>query len=358
MGVVCVGKRIRSWLLALAEPKGLRLPLPASTLGRGEAGKLCEFAAWHGVLPVVLSNLRKVRALHGPQRIVAGGNAGLAQSDLDETLKWAHQRVVHMTRVSLMLRGQQGRIGTALAKRGIPAIVLKGTDFADRLYPQASLRPFGDIDMMVQPKVVAEAEDVISSLGYKQSRNLRMKHTFGYGQRSWCLEDGTGGDVELHWNLVNSPSLQRSLSVEYDDLQIDQSHCDNGGFGRLTASSLLLIAAIHAATSHTFDRLGLVCDVWQSLSGVAGEFDEDWLRHTSQRTGSILALASAVMLAEKTFGSADTQRLLGVLSRGPAVRLAQILLTPDVVLRSQTPLGASRRSLFRELLKRSRSSRF
>ena len=46
--------RIGSWLLALADPNGLRVPLPGSTLGRGEVGKLCEFAAWHGVLPAVV----------------------------------------------------------------------------------------------------------------------------------------------------------------------------------------------------------------------------------------------------------------------------------------------------------------
>ncbi len=353
--MISFGKRIGYWLLALAEPNGLPLPPAAQTLRRGEVGKLCEFAAWHGVLPAVVSNLRKVRALHGPQRIIAGGNAGPAQSELDEALKWAHRRVVHMTWVSLMLRAQLGPIGAALAKRGIPAIVLKGTDFADRLYPEASFRPFGDIDILVRPKVVAEAEDVMANLGYKQSRNPRMKHTFGYGQRSWRLEDGAGGDVEIHWDLVNSPSLRRSLSVKYEDLQIEQSGGDDGGLGRPSASSVLLIAAVHGAASHTFDRLRLVCDVWQSLSGAAGKIDEEWLRWASRRTGSGLAVATALMLAEKAFGQAESGRLAGLLGRGPAVWLSQMLLTPDVVLRSQSPLGASRRSLFRELLKRGRS---
>ena len=352
--MISFGKRIGYWLLALAEPNGLPLPPAAQTLRRGEVGKLCEFAAWHGVLPAVVSNLRKVRALHGPQRIIAGGNAGPAQSELDEALKWAHRRVVHMTWVSLMLRAQLGPIGAALAKRGIPAIVLKGADFADRLYPATSFRPFGDIDILVRPKAVAETEDVMGRLGYKQSREPRMKHQFGYSQRSWGLQ-GSGGDVEIHWNLVNSPSLQRSLSVEYEDLQIEKSHPGDGGLDRPSASSVLLIAAVHAATSHTFDRLRLVCDVWQSLCGAAGELDEDWLSRAARRTGSGLALATAVMLAEKTFGGAKPGRLAGLLDRSPTVRISQILLTPGVVLQSQTPLGASRRSLFRELLKRGRS---
>jgi len=347
-----VSKNVGLWLVALADPQGQYLPLPARGLRRSEVGKFFRLAAWHGVLPAVVSNLRKALDLYGAQRVVAAAKAGQGQGELNELLIWAHRRVLQMTGFSLMLRGQLGHIEARLAKRGIPAIVLKGADFADRLYPAVSFRPFADIDILVQSSAVADAESVMNGLGYQQKRDPRMKHSFGYGQRSWCLKGGGGGDVEIHWNLVNSPSLRRSLSVKFEDLQIEPARADEGGLGKATASSLLLIAAVHGATSHIFDQLRLICDVWQSLRGAAGQINEDWLRCTSQRTGSSLAVATAVMLAEKTFGQAKPGRLLGLLGPRLPIQLSQILLTPNVVLRSQTPLGASRRSLFRELLKR------
>ena len=277
----------------------------------------------------------------------------LARVELEQVLRQAHKQAVQKAGFSLLLRRQVSEIGGAMGKQGIWAMVLKGQDFADRLYPASGLRPYGDVDILVRPSAVGEAEELLGELGYEQQPEGRMKRTSGYGQRSWYRAGELGGTVEIHWNLVNSPMLRRSLSVEFDDLALEAGGGE--GLSRATGSSLLLIAAVHGASSHSFDKLRLVCDVRQSLIGAAGELDEDWLVWAARRTGSGLAIAAGVMLAEKTFGATGQERLAELVGQGVAVRLADKLLTASVVLGSQSWWGASRRGLFRELLKRAPS---
>ena len=92
-----------------------------------------------------------------------------------------------------------------MAGHGIPAILLKGTEFADRLYSEPGLRPFRDIDIMVSKKALADAGTALADLGYQAQAAPVMKYAGGYGQHSWRLTGGRGATVELHWNLVNSP---------------------------------------------------------------------------------------------------------------------------------------------------------
>ena len=51
-------------------------------------------------------------------------------------------QMIVRTGLTLALRRQLAQIGAALAERRLPACVLKGPEFADRLYPSPALRPF------------------------------------------------------------------------------------------------------------------------------------------------------------------------------------------------------------------------
>ena len=143
--------------------------------------------------------------------------------------------------------------------------------------------------------------------------------------------------------------------MNYSDLRFQKQ--DNGhGSNRLCPSSLLLVAAVHAAGSHFFDRLQLLCDLRQLLRGAVGDIDENWLVEIAKSTGSNLAIATALNLVEKVFASNDSRAVLHQLRLGWAGAIARMLLNPQVVIHSQRTWHTMRRCWFRELQKRQRIS--
>lgn len=124
---------------------------------------------------------------------------------------------------------------------------------------------------------------------------------------------------------------------------------DRNTSARLSAASLLLIAAVHGAASHRFDKLQILCDIRQCARQAAGPIDIDWLKSAADKTGSRLAVSTGLHLAGQVFQDSNCVELGRVFHAGISGRLARLLLPPSTLLRP----GGLRRQLFRELLKRS-----
>ncbi len=309
---------LRRWLISLALPTTPAANLPA--FSPAQLAELGQLACQHSVLPAVLRHLPAVGT---------------------------EFRTQHMqtTARSMLLRLWQDKIIVALRQQSIPVIVLKGSEFADRLYPEPALRWFTDIDLMVPQTFVTLAGEVVRELGFEHVRGSALRHGDAYGEVRWQSVADPKFGVEIHWNLVNSPAVQRGVSVRYEDLQLDPT-------GRLSAASLLLIAAVHAAASHVFDRLGLLVDLRQAATGAAGQVDEEFLLAVAQRTGARLALLTGLHLAYQLWGDEACARLRDRLPRRATDNFALSLITPSVVLGGESRLAEWRRRLYRELLKR------
>ncbi len=337
------------WLIALADPEGAEHPLPVKPLPVGAAKELLDLADRHGVLPAIFENLTAVMREHGPDMAFASANG--ARADLDGVLSRAKAALLARASLTMALRVQLREIIAALAVKHLPAVVLKGADFADRLYPRPHLRPFTDIDVLVPREAFADAARLMADLGYSPGK-MSMKHADGYGERSWRRPDKPGGAVEVHWNLVNSPAVRRGVSVGYEDLALLPPDGDQR-LPRPTAASMLLIAAVHGATSHAFDRLGLLCDIRQAARGRAGAIDCAWLAEAHASTGASLALSVALDLAGRLLADESCAALRRRLSLPAPNPICRMLLTRGVVLRSHAKADSFRRQLFRSMLKRS-----
>lgn len=308
--------------LSALETQLVRLALPATEpacrkLPPPELARLTEMAARHSVLPIVVRNLGQPSP---PDLVRASGFA-------------------------VLLRLRLAEIARVLQARGIPLVVLKGAEFADRLYPDPALRGFTDIDLMVPRAGLTAVGEALRSLGYEHCIPKGLSHTETYGEQLWQPVGPGKFGVEIHWNLVNSPPVQRGVSVVFEDLQRAAS-------GRLSAASLLLIAAVHGAASHQFDRLGLLVDVRQAAMAGADQVDEAYLVETVNRTGARLALVTALTLAHRLWGDAECARLRDLFPRRLVDGMAQQLITPELLLHPPTRTTDLRRRLFRELLKR------
>lgn len=358
-------RNINSWLVVLADPAGPAESagpagrLPRRPLTADQLPSLWRLADRHGVLASVAANFRKLaeRSRPGwPARL--GG--GLSDHDLpdhmhdglDAALAPARRLLLAHAAKSLLIRSQAVELATALAAAGVPATILKGVDFADRLYPVPAWRNFSDVDVLVPRRAIDDADNVLAALGYSR-RQVGMKYESGYGQIRFARDQAAAGPVELHWNLINSPALRRSISVGFDDLDLLDPAGDDWPLPRPSPGSLLLIAAVHASACHCLSKLQLLCDVCQAARGPAGEIDTDALAATARRTGSRFALATALDLAGRLFAAAACRRLARRLAL-PRARLWRILITKGVALRAHATIDSFRRQLFRQMLKRSK----
>ena len=328
-----------SLLLALADPRG---PARAIDLAPPEPEKLrrlLELADWHGALAIVMENLKQ---------LTGQGNGPWHSFQPDPTAwEWANQQLRYRTGLSLVLRQQAQELTSRMQEAGLLVLVLKGCDFADRLYSHPSLRPFTDVDLLIPERILPETRQVFRNLGYLPVP-VPMKHVTGYGEESWRHPARPGGMVEIHWNLVNSPSLRRALSVTCENLQLE-THQSRP---RPSAAAVLLIAAVHGVASHGVDRLQVLCDVVQAVRGTAGALDETWLVQAVPQTGTDRALATALALAYKMYREPACLDLMKRLGIGRRAWPGNLLLSRGVILRAHAVRDSFRRQLLREFLKR------
>lgn len=99
----------------------------------------------------------------------------------------------------LLAEQQLVMVLAALSEEKVPAMVVKGAALG-AFYPDAALRLYGDIDIMVPEVQLGSAERALNRLGYQS-----------YASQGWWLDhfhhlppmvqDGGGLAVELHWRL-------------------------------------------------------------------------------------------------------------------------------------------------------------
>jgi hypothetical protein len=284
--------------------------------------ELTDLAEAHGVLPLVAHNLP------GPD------------NPPPEPLG---RRLLAATALAMAVRAEEQKVLAALSDHGIDGVVVKGSSFADRLYPPG-LRVFRDSDILIARDAMDEAGHIMSSMGYR-SLGRQGKHADAYGQSAWRREGGSAL-IELHWNLVNSPALRRRLSLTRDALAF-------GDDGLPTPASLLLIAAVHGATSHSFARLGLLVDIAQCCRGAAGDIDEPSLRDAIDACSAQRPMAWGVWAANRWLAEPACDRVRQRLGLARPHLGARLLLGGSTVLRPDTRRGRIGRNLLREGLKRS-----
>lgn len=156
-----------------------------------------------------------------------------------------------------------------LLKAGVEPLLIKGW-VAARNYPEAGLRPYGDIDLVVGPEQFAAAERV--------------------------LKEATGYWVDLHRGFTKDYGLRS------DEVSARARVEDIGGIGvRVPCpEDHLRILAIHLLRHGAWRPLWL-CDVAAALESRAVDFD--WARCLGEDTKVADRVACAVGLAHRLLGA-------------------------------------------------------
>ena len=157
---------VHAWLLRLCDPDGAA-GLPKARLDPAGMIRLLSLAEGHAVGGASLANFGRIAATMGRDRILRD-EAG-ATPAVEAAIAASRDRWFGLNVQSLLLRQRTSRIVAALAAADVPAGIIKGEDFADRLYPAAGLRPFRDVDLMVPRERMAAVATVMESLGFREA---------------------------------------------------------------------------------------------------------------------------------------------------------------------------------------------
>ncbi len=333
------------WLSFLSDPQpGARsLPEPIRSI---ELPILVEAAEAHGVLPAVTRNVQKLAAQGLSRSILDDPDA----QDRIETLGQAlGERLVIITGQSLLHAHHAGRIAAALRNEAVAASIVKGPVFARRLYPQPADRSFTDIDILVDPASLAPSAAVLERLGFVLAPS-KNRDEVDHGEYKWLLPGNDLLLVELQTNLIHSPTLGAGIRLAQSDLVMA------GDGDPEDATALFLVAAVHAAAGHQFERLQPAVDALQAVRGAAGPIDAKRLARVARATGSTAAVQTTLDLVARLFDEPAALALAELLEPVPWRRLRRGLVPPGVALRAQARhagLDSWRRRALRELIRRS-----
>ncbi|HMO51127.1 MAG TPA: nucleotidyltransferase family protein [Kiritimatiellia bacterium] len=122
---------------------------PPPMANNWDEAALLGAASRHGIAPLLHERLRETASL--PPRLRKS-----LEAHYYSTAQKNHYRIQ-----------AAGEALGALQRSGVRVLVLKGAGLAERLYRNIALRPFEDIDLLIQPKDFAAAREALRTLGYQ-----------------------------------------------------------------------------------------------------------------------------------------------------------------------------------------------
>ncbi|MDX6518628.1 MAG: hypothetical protein QOF50_1474 [Gaiellaceae bacterium] len=169
---------------------------------------------------------------------------------------------------SSLLRRELAGVAAACSE---PPVLLKGPGVADRFYPDPSLRPFTDLDLLVRRGALPADVAALAEAGFEALEQFRPRFGEELGHDVHLVRGAGAGrvDVELHWR-IGDDRVGEALS--YDVLSAGATQLD----GALVPAvpEQLLVLAVHLLGDRA-KRLGWVNDL--ALAGSAAT-DAEWRR--------------------------------------------------------------------------------
>ena len=204
---------------------------------------------------------------------------------------------LHSMLRSVATRAALAEVLTALRSAGIAVTILKGACLADGVYGDASLRPMGDVDLLVHPADVGRTAALLQSLGYESSLESLPP---GHHHLPAFVKAGAI-PIELHWTPV-----RRGLALDECDVAWARtSPAEIAGVEVLTLvpEALLYHLCLHIAYGH---RLRVPLLHLHDLAAVAGRYpnlDWDGIEATAAAHGTGRFVYAALTLARRAFPS-------------------------------------------------------
>lgn len=283
---------------ARLDPEHVR-ELRAASGAELDWARALDLAAWHGVTPLLARWLNE----HCCDLLTPAVSARLTS------------RAAANARYSRSACQELSRILDRLGGAGITAVSFKGPMQAERLYGDATLREFADLDVLIAPEQAEAADGVIRDAGYEPSIQIGSNQQKLY-MRSECdrtyLRRDPETHLELHWALT-PPYFGIDLRAADLIARSRPASLDGHITKALSREDLLLVLCVNGA-KEMWEKLEWVTAVATLLEA---ERQPDWalIREITRRTRTRRILLIGLGLAQQVFGAEVPADLITALSK-------------------------------------------
>ena len=260
-----------------------------------------------------------------------------------QNLRVAFQRV---SALNILLTHELQKLIALFAENNVTAVPYKGPALALQLFGNVALRQFSDLDLLVHPRDVLRARDLLLRDGYEplppltegqQALLLRTQCNLPFSREQKRMI------VELHWK-VSAPSFARPFETEDFWSRLVDGKLETTNIKLPAAEDLLLALCIHGS-KHLWERVAWIADIGGLLSSKE-ELNWEQLISRARSTGSERMLLLGLQLAERLLEVSLPDEVKSALKADAKVGLLADDVVRDLFTPGLTPSGISGYFLF------------
>lgn len=185
-------------LLNAAFPVGA-LPAPRASLSADDWQQLSDTAYNNGLTNLLLRAVEKLKRTDMSDAIATKLRDTYRRNALAQALAYRELESV--------LSG--------CAQEKIRAVVLKGAAVAKALYPESSLRPFGDLDVLIHRSNALRLREMLLARGLRQANVTHGFNLDSSGEMAFFPSRTQEFMLDLHWQLVAPTYYQQRMDLDW-----------------------------------------------------------------------------------------------------------------------------------------------
>jgi hypothetical protein len=191
------------------------------------------------------------------------------------------------------------------------------------------IRPTSDLDLLIRRDDIERADTLLREMGYRRAPDAHSwEFDVTYDQATFYVHEELL-PVDLHWELLSSPSFRRSSRIGSDEVwaRAVEGMFDDTPVLALCREDLLLYLVLHLAVHHAFSGVIWQLDVALALHRYGAELDWEALVAQAMRWRVARPLFFVLeMITERYRLPLLSEELIELRPRGVRGRLMRSLL--------------------------------
>ncbi len=281
---------------------------------RTEQERFLRMAVVHGVSSLLAYQLRRTHRWH--------------QWPVEITIR-LHQMGRVAVALEVLRRLELERVVLAMRAAGVQPLLMKGAALAYLHYPEPSLRPRYDTDLLVHPDDRDAVAETMRELGYR--RATQTSGDLVMPQATFEMRDrfGTYHAYDVHWKIANPQPFANLLPIDALRTRAVEVPALGTWARALGDVDALLLACIHRVAHHADSaRLLWLYDIHLIASGLDRQA---FARLTELATATAMTAicARGLGLARERFHTAIPEEAMAALAARGSPEPSAMFLRPD-----------------------------
>jgi putative nucleotidyltransferase-like protein len=272
--------------------------------------RIMENEAFPSIAPMLFHNLQKI-----------ANEDSVPQPVMDRLKRFHHSIGLRNMQIYSELRN----VTKSLKDRGIQVIFLKGAALAETVYPDMSLRPMSDIDLLVKKADLHDVAEILSESGYVPSSKHSVEFYEGHHHLMPYLRQDKFIMIEVHHNIAPAPFMSR---LNTDSLWESAQVANIAGVAAsvLSPEDLVLHLCLHMADDFFVDRMKVLVDISEAIRYYGRELDWRSIIRKSNECQAGSFVHYSLYLAKEMMDALIPTYVLRDLDRKPELKLFEATL--------------------------------